>query len=65
MNLSLDLVVVPVLRCYRDMLELTRGLQGGNHVGDAGACGLGSGLKVNSSLRELHLVRDFMISLDL
>ena len=47
-------------RC-EGMLELTRGLQGGNHVGDAGACGLGLGLKVNSSLLELNLVRDFMI----
>ena len=34
-------------------------LQGNNHVGDVGACALGEGLKVNNSLRELHLVRLF------
>ncbi len=35
-------------------------LQGGNQIGDAGAAGLGEGLKVNSSLRYLGLVRLFL-----
>ena len=38
---------------------LTRVLQENNQVGDIGACALGEGLKVNSSLQELHLVRLF------
>jgi hypothetical protein len=36
---------------------LTRVLQEANEIGDAGAAGLGEGLKVNSSLQKLHLVR--------
>jgi hypothetical protein len=40
---------------------MTRVVQLKNNVGDAGACGLGLGLKANSSLLELNLVRDFMI----
>ena len=39
---------------------MTRVVQLKNNVGDAGACGLGLGLKANSSLRTLHLVRDFI-----
>ena len=31
-------------------------LQGGNHIGDAGASSLGEGLKCNSSVQWLHLV---------
>ena len=34
-------------------------LQGGNQISDAGAAGLGEGLKVNSSLQRLNLVRLF------
>jgi hypothetical protein len=36
---------------------MTRDLQDDNKVGDAGACGLGEGLKTNSSLKTLSLVR--------
>jgi hypothetical protein len=35
---------------------LTRGMQWDNAVGDDGACGLGEGLEVNSSLKILQLV---------
>ena len=34
-------------------------LQSDNQISDAGAAGLGEGLKVNSSLQRLHLVRLF------
>ena len=37
-------------------LIIMRGLQQYNQVGDAGAFGLGEGLKVNSSLQKLYLV---------
>jgi hypothetical protein len=36
---------------------MTCDLQDNNKVGDAGACGLGEGLKTNSSLKKLWLVR--------
>ncbi len=35
---------------------IMRGMQQCNQVGDAGAFGLGEGLKVNSSLQKLYLV---------
>jgi methyl coenzyme M reductase subunit D len=38
---------------------VTRVLQRENQISDAGAAGLGEGLKVNSSLQRLHLVRLF------
>ena len=38
---------------------MTRVLQDGNQIGDGGAEMIGEGLKVNSSLQELHLVRLF------
>ena len=38
---------------------MTRVLQDGNQISDAGAAGLGEGLKVNSSLQTLVLVRLF------
>ncbi len=38
---------------------MTRVLQWGNQISDAGAAGLGEVLKVNSSLQELRLVRLF------
>ena len=44
---------------------LTRVLQGNNQIGDDGAWGLGEGLKVNSSLLELFLVRHLFFVLDL
>jgi hypothetical protein len=40
-------------------------LQRYNQIGDDGAKGLGEGLKVNSSLRELDLVRHFVFDVDL
>ncbi len=46
------------------LLGVTRVLQDGNQIGDRGAAMIGEGLKVNSSLRELHLVRlgfDFVL----
>jgi len=39
------------------LLGVTRVLQDGNQIGDRGAEMIGEGLKVNSSLRYLHLVR--------
>jgi hypothetical protein len=39
---------------------MTRSLQSRNPVGDEGARGLGLGLRANSSLRTLHLVRVFI-----
>ncbi len=38
---------------------MTRVLQVGNQISDAGAAGLGEGLKVNSTLQGLYLVRLF------
>jgi len=46
-------------RAGRGSAALTRVLQGGNRIGDAGARGLGEGLKVNSGLQRLYLVRLF------
>jgi hypothetical protein len=42
------------------LIDLTRGMQGYNKVGDAGAVGLGEGLKMNSSLQMLFLVSDLI-----
>jgi hypothetical protein len=39
------------------LLGVTHVLQDGNQIGDRGAEIIGEGLKVNSSLRDLHLVR--------
>ncbi len=46
------------------LLGVTRGLQGGNQIGDRGAAMIVEGLKVNSSLQWLSLVRlgfDFVL----
>ena len=46
------------------LLGVTRVLQDGNQIGDTGAEMIGEGLKVNSSLQWLHLVRlrfDFVL----
>ena len=46
------------------LLGVTRVLQEGNQIGDGGAEMIGEGLKVNSSLLQLHLVRlgfDFVL----
>jgi hypothetical protein len=40
-------------------------LQDDNQIGDVGAVGLGEGLKVNSSMQRLELVRHFVFVLDL
>jgi hypothetical protein len=40
-------------------------LQENNRIGDGGAGGLGEGLKVNSNLQTLSLVRHFVFVLDL
>ena len=40
-------------------------LQNNNQIGDDGAGGLGEGLKVNSSLQRLTLVRHFVFDIDL
>ncbi len=39
-------------------------LQGNNQIGDDGGRGLGEGLKLNSSLQDLLLVRHFGVVLD-
>ena len=39
------------------LLGVTHVLQDGNRIGDRGAEMIGEGLKVNSSLQGLHLVR--------
>ena len=41
----------------RLLLNMTRVLQDGNQIGDRGAEIIGEGLKVNSSLQKLYLVR--------
>ena len=41
----------------RLLLGVTRVLQDGNQIGDRGAEMIGEGLKVNSSLKKLYLVR--------
>ena len=43
------------------LLGVTHVLQDGNQIGDRGAEMIGEGLKVNSRLRELHLVRPCFI----
>ena len=40
-------------------------LQDNNQIGNDGARGLGEGLKVNSSLQSINLVRHFVFALDL
>ena len=53
-----------IVLCFEGMLhliDLTRGMQGYNKVGDAGALGLGEGLKMNSSLQMLNLVSDLCL----
>ena len=45
------------------LLGVTHVLQGRNQIGDRGAEMIGEGLKINSSLRELHLVRLVFVGL--
>ena len=51
-------LVYDVIELYvgEGLLGLTRGMQWDNRVSDDGACGLGDGLEVNSSLKMLQLV---------
>lgn len=42
---------------FEGIMSMTRDLQMNAKIGDAGACGLGEGLKTNSSLKKLILVR--------
>ncbi len=48
-------------RAGRGSAALTRVLQMKNQIGVSGAAGLIEGLKVNSSLQELYLVRLFVV----
>ncbi len=48
-------------RCGEGAGRLTLALQNNNDIGDEGACALGDGLKANSSLEYLELVRLFHI----
>ena len=50
-------------RAGKGSAALTRVLQDKNGIGDAGAAGLGEGLKVNSSLQRLWIVRLFVFCL--
>ena len=45
----------------RLLLGVTHVLQDGNQIGDRGAEMIGEGLKVNSSLKKLYLVRLFYL----
>ncbi len=58
-------LVMLIVFMKSEMLQgVTRVLQHGNQIGDRGAEMIAEGLKVNSSLRELHLVRlrfDFVL----
>ena len=53
----IKLVILIVFMMSKMLLGVTRVLQGGNQIGDGGSAMIGEGLKVNSSLRWLHLVR--------
>ena len=55
----MKLVILIAFMMSEILLGVTRVLQGGNQIGDRGAEMIGEGLKVNSSLQELHLVRHF------
>ena len=56
---SMRLVIIFALNKKKMQLVVTHVLQDGNQIGDRGAEMMGEGLKVNSSLRDLHLVRHF------
>ena len=61
---KIKLVILIAFNVPKILLGVTRVLQEGNQIGDRGAEMIGEGLKVNSSLRELHLVRlgfDFVL----
>ena len=61
---KIKLVILIAFMMSEILLGVTRVLQGGNQIGDRGAEMIGEGLKVNSSLQWLHLVRlrfDFVL----
>ncbi len=51
-----DVTMSQFYDCLSGVDSHTRGLQGDDKVGDADACAMGEGLKVNTSLEELELV---------
>ncbi len=53
----LILVISVAFNVTKMLLSVTRMLQNGNQIRDRGAEMIGEGLKVNSSLQGLHLVR--------
>ena len=59
------LKLVMPLHCTPHFFILTHATQNNNNVGDGGAKLIGEGLKVNSSLQELYLVRHFVFDIDL
>ncbi len=61
----MKLVIVFVFNVTKMLLGVTRVLQDGNQIGDRGAEMIVMGLKVNSSLRQLHLVRLVFFGLSL
>ena len=54
---SMKLVIVIAFNVTKMLLGVTHVVQDGNQIGDRGAEMIGEWLKVNSSLRGLHLVR--------
>ena len=56
---GLFLVILNCCNMTKILLVVTHVLQNGNQIGDRGAEMMGEGLKVNCSLRDLHLVRHF------
>jgi len=56
---GMKLVTLFAFKMKKLLPNLTHVLQAGNQIGDRGAEMIGEGLKVNSSLRELRLVRHF------
>ncbi len=57
-------LVMP-LHCTPHFFFLTHAAQNGTKVGDGGAKLIGEGLKINSSLQRLFLVRHFVFDIDL
>ena len=55
--IMMKLVIVFAFNMTNLLLGVTHVLQNGNEIGDRGAEMMGEGLKVNSSIRELYLVR--------
>ena len=58
---NLILVMSVAFNVMKILLGVTHVLQTGNQIGDRGAAMIGEGLKVNSSLQWLRLVRLFVL----